>query len=82
MKKFLFLSLFLAAFVCKISAQSNVTVFSQEGEKFWIIVNGIKQNEAAQTNVKITGLTEPNYKIKVIFENNNLPPIDKAESPS
>ncbi|HOY32060.1 MAG TPA: DUF4476 domain-containing protein [Bacteroidales bacterium] len=78
MKKLLLLGLFLAAFVCKISAQSNVTVFSQEGEKFWVIVNGIKQNEAAQTNVKITGLTEPNYKLKVIFENNNLPPIDKA----
>jgi hypothetical protein len=78
MKKMLLLSLFVAAFACKISAQSNVTVFNQEGEKFWVIVNGIKQNETPQTNVKVTGLTEPNYKLKVIFENNNLPPIDKG----
>ncbi|HNW70846.1 MAG TPA: DUF4476 domain-containing protein [Bacteroidales bacterium] len=78
MKKMLLLSLFVAAFACNISAQSNLTVFNQEGEKFWVIVNGIKQNDAAQTNVQVTGLTEPNYKLKVIFENNALPAIDKA----
>lgn len=78
MKKILLLSLLVAAIACKLSAQSTVTVFSQEGEKFWVIVNGIKQNETPQTNVKVSGLTEPNYKLKVIFENTNLPALDKA----
>ncbi|HNW88689.1 MAG TPA: DUF4476 domain-containing protein [Bacteroidales bacterium] len=78
MKKFLLLSFIFAMFVCNIFAQSSVSVFSQEGEKFWVIVNGIKQNETSQTNVKVTGLTEPNYKMKVIFENTSLPAIDKA----
>ncbi len=78
MKKLLLLSFIFAMFVCNIFAQSSVSVFSQEGEKFWVIVNGIKQNETPQTNVKVSGLTEPNYKMKVIFENNSLPAIDKA----
>jgi hypothetical protein len=77
MKKIFLLSLIFAVLTCKIFSQSNVTVFSQEGEKFWVIVNGIKQNETPQTNVQVTGLTEQNYKIKVIFENNSLPAIDK-----
>lgn len=77
MKRILLLSLFVAAFVCKISAQSTVTVFNQEGEKFWVIINGIKQNDTPQTNVQVSGLTEQNYKVKVIFENSSLPAIDK-----
>ncbi len=78
MKKILLLSLIFVAFICKANAQSSVSVFCQEGEKFWLIVNGIKQNETSQTNVQVTGLTLPNYKLKVIFENNSLPAIDKT----
>lgn len=78
MKKIFLLSLIFVAFLCKANAQSNVSVFCQEGEKFWLIVNGIKQNETSQTNVQVTGLTLPNYKLKVIFENSSLPAIDKT----
>jgi hypothetical protein len=56
---------------------SSVVVFSQEGEKFYVIVNGIRQNDTPQTNVKVTGLTGPNYLFKVIFENESIPAIDK-----
>jgi hypothetical protein len=67
----------ITAFTFEMYAQSSVGVFNQEGERFWVIISGIKQNDTPQTNVKITGLTEPNYKIKVIFENSSLPAIDK-----
>ena len=56
---------------------SSVVVFTQEGERFYVIVNGIRQNDTPQTNVRVTGLTSPNYMFKVIFENQNLPAIDK-----
>jgi hypothetical protein len=56
---------------------STVVVFSQEGEQFYVVVDGIRQNEAPQTNVKVTGLTAPNYKFKVIFADQNIPSIDK-----
>lgn len=56
---------------------SKITVFSEEGKPFYLIVNGIKQNDKPLTNVMVDGLTFPNYKVKVLFEDANLAPIDK-----
>lgn len=56
---------------------SNLIVFAEQGEKFWLVLNGVKQNSDPQTNVKVTGLNAPNYKAKIIFENNNLPDLDE-----
>ena len=69
--------LFLVAilFVCsKISfAQtSNAILFSENGERFTAILNGLRQNEKPETNVKITGLNAEWYKLKVIFDNTAL----------
>lgn len=49
--------------------RGEVTVYSNTGEKFFVILNGIRQNDQAQTNVKITGLSNPYYKCKVISAN-------------
>ena len=38
---------------------SNLVIFSEDGYKFFIILNGIRQNEVAQTNVKVMGLNQP-----------------------
>jgi hypothetical protein len=56
---------------------SRITVFSEDGNPFYLVVNGIKQNDRPLTNVMVDGLTFPNYKVKVMFENNAIPPIDK-----
>ncbi len=70
MKKILSL-IFLMSFI-GISAQNNLVVFSENGEKFFLIINGVKQNLEAETNVKVTDHIQPNYKAKGVFE-------DKAE---
>lgn len=57
--------------------KSNLVFFTEHGEKFHLILNGINQNPNPETNVKITDLISPSYKIKVIFENTNLGEIDK-----
>ncbi len=77
MKKFLLILSVLC--ITKVMAQptSNLIVFAEQGEKFWLILNGVKQNVDPQTNVKVTGLNAPNYKAKIIFENNNLPDLDE-----
>jgi hypothetical protein len=73
----------LSAFIlsaCYAFAQvsnNNLVVFSQDGDKFSLIVNGLRQNEKPETNVKVTGLNAPNYKVRVIFENAGLAPIDQ-----
>jgi hypothetical protein len=55
---------------------SNVTVFAKDGDKFWLILNGEKQNTTPAANVKIGNLASYNYKIKVIFENAKIPSLD------
>ncbi|HZG01215.1 MAG TPA: DUF4476 domain-containing protein [Chitinophagales bacterium] len=77
MKRFFFLMLVLCAGNLSAQPTSNLIVFAEQGEKFWLILNGIKQNTDAQTNVKVTGLNAPNYKAKIIFEDNNLPDLDE-----
>ena len=48
---------------------SNAVIFTENGEKFTIILNGVRQNDQPETNVKITGLNAEFYKLKVIFSN-------------
>lgn len=70
MKKII--STLLISFVLIQSANSqnnNLVVYSQDGYKFSLILNGVLQNEKPGTNVKITGLNAQNYQAKVIFEN-------------
>lgn len=59
------------------TSNNNLVVFSQDGDKFSLIVNGLRQNLKPETNVKVTGLNAPNYKVRVIFENAGLAPIDQ-----
>ena len=54
------------------SQNNNLVIYSQEGLRFTIMLNGISQNQQPETNVKVTGLNAPNYQVKVIFENNSL----------
>lgn len=76
--KAIFSAIVAFLFTMQLNAQStaSATYFTQEGEKIWVIVDGIKQNNVASTNVKIGGLTRPNYRVKIIFEDEALKPID------
>ncbi|MFN5843858.1 MAG: DUF4476 domain-containing protein, partial [Bacteroidota bacterium] len=58
-------------------APYSAQIFAEQGERFWVIINGVKQNLDPQTNVLVQGLRAPNYKMKIIFENNNLPELDQ-----
>ena len=75
--KNLLLTLFTVLALNVFSQTATVTVFSQDGEKFWVILNGIKQNETPTTNVKVTGLSSPNYRLKIIFDDEKIVAIDK-----
>lgn len=56
---------------------SNLVVFSEDGYKFYLILNGIRQNELAQTNVRVMGLNQPYYSTVIIFEDKSHASIDK-----
>ncbi len=56
---------------------SNLTIFSEDGNRFFLILNGVRQNDVARTNVRIEELPQPYYNCKIIFENKSLNDISK-----
>jgi hypothetical protein len=70
-------SLLLLAIISQ-AQMSNIVIFTQANEPFTVILNGIQQCPDPVTNVKITGLNAPSYKLKVIFQNLEIPEIDKT----
>ncbi len=58
-------------------AQSNLTVFNNNGQQFYVILNGIKQNSVPQTNVYISGIRNGSYALKLIFADGKTGDIDK-----
>lgn len=76
--KTIFITFLLSILIMKsvISQNNNLVVYSQDGFKFTIILNGIRQNAEPQTNVKVTGLNATNYQVKIIFAN-NMPDMDQ-----
>lgn len=57
---------------------ANLTIFSEDGAKFFLILNGERYNDVAQTNIRIEELPNPYYNCKVIFEDKSLPEISKS----
>ena len=74
-------SLLLTLFFCLgANAQlptGNLTVFSEDGSPFYLILNGERYNKDAQTNVRVEMLPNPYYKCKVVFVNKKIAPLEK-----
>lgn len=55
----------------------NLTIFSEDGDRFTLVLNGEKINATPQTNLRVEDLNQPYYNAKVIFEDKALDPISK-----
>lgn len=78
MKKiYSFLSLVLLSVASFAQNTSNLIVFSEDGLKFYLILNGIRQNDVPVTNVKVVDLNQPYYSAKIIFEDTKQPILEK-----
>jgi hypothetical protein len=75
--KALVFAMSVLAFTSLQAQTSNLIVFSENGERFNLILNGIRQNADYQTNVRITDLVPTQYKIRLLFEDANIPNLDK-----
>lgn len=53
-------------------ASSNLEVFSENGDPFFLVINGIAQNEQAAANVKAEGLKGDFHKVMVRFSDASL----------
>lgn len=77
MKKITLLIIALLSLGTLFSQPSNFIFFSEDGYPFYVIMNGVKQNQNPQTNVRVENLTAPSYKTKIIFEDKTIPSINK-----
>lgn len=79
MKKLLLSTLLSSLFAISGYAQisHNLEIFSEDGLKFTLIVNGQKINETPQSNVKIMDTENDYVQMKIAFENTEIPDIKK-----
>ena len=56
---------------------ANLTIFSEDGNKFFLVLNGERQNDIAQTNIRLEELPQPYYNCKIVFEDPKLKEISK-----
>ncbi len=57
---------------------ANLTIFSENGAKFYLILNGERYNDIPQTNIRIEELPNPYYNCRIIFEDKTIPEISKS----
>lgn len=55
------------------SQTANAVVFSENGERFTLFLNGEKKNNSPAANVKVSGLTGEFYQARIDFEDPSLP---------
>ena len=57
----------LSVFSATAQLTSNIIIFSEDASLFYVYLNGVMQNQTAQSNVKITGLTNPANQLLIVF---------------
>ncbi|WP_445452590.1 DUF4476 domain-containing protein [Flavobacterium sp. 25HG05S-40] len=55
----------------------HLTIFSEDGDKFTLILNGEQINDVPQTNLRVEDLNQPYYNAKIRFADNTLTDITK-----
>ncbi|MCX7728497.1 MAG: DUF4476 domain-containing protein [Bacteroidia bacterium] len=68
------LSMVVHSFCNLLLAQNDLVVFSNDGSKFYLYVNGTKQNATPESNVRVSNIKQPWVKLKVVFEDNKKIP--------
>jgi len=56
---------------------SQLTIFHQNGERFWVIIDGIKQNVEPQASIFLPEVKQEFLRVKIIFEDAEIKDIDK-----
>lgn len=55
----------------------HLTIFSEDGDKFTLILNGEVINDVPQTNLRVEDLNQPYYNAKIRFQDNTLTDVSK-----
>jgi len=77
--KSVFLFITLAFLAIGVKAQKpTATFFSEDGYKFWVIMDGKRMNPEPQYRVENIPMENDWAKVKIIFEDANLEPVEKT----
>ncbi|MBS1742951.1 MAG: DUF4476 domain-containing protein [Bacteroidetes bacterium] len=77
MKKLIFLLLLLSPVFIIAQPFGSLNIFSENGDKFYVYLDGKKQNEIARSNIRIEKLPDLFYAAKIVFEDHSIPTISK-----
>ena len=58
-------------------SQSTLTIYSENGELFYVILNGVNQNSAPQSRLRVEGLPKYGNDVQILFTDNRTPRIKK-----
>jgi hypothetical protein len=58
-------------------AQSNMIIFSENGGKFYVFMNGVQQNNNPEANVKIMNIPGNGYQVRIVFQDNTIPNVTR-----
>jgi hypothetical protein len=71
-------TLLVLLLTCSVGAQtSNLVIFNNGGQQFFVVLNGVKQNAIPKTNVRVEGLQPAAYDVKLIFADGKTGDINK-----
>lgn len=76
MKNITFLTLLLVSLFSN-AQESQLTIFSEDGDAFYVILNGIRQNEEPVVNIAVDYLVNEYYDTKIIFADESIPVLEK-----
>jgi hypothetical protein len=71
------LMLFASLSFAQLGPVGHLTIFSEDGDKFTLILNGEVINDVPQTNLRVEDLNQPYYNAKIKFEDKTLMDITK-----
>jgi hypothetical protein len=78
-KQLLLIAAIFAGITACAQNKVNLVIFSEDGDPFYTYINGVRQNDKPETNVRVTGLS-PNISLRIVFENKALPDLKQTMS--
>lgn len=72
---------FLSYFRVHAQFISHCTFYTEDDMKFTVYLDGEKKNEEPQTRVRVLNLTEPHFKLKIVFADTAYEPIIRKAFP-
>jgi hypothetical protein len=75
-RTFLILSMLVSGYL-QAQIAHDLEVYSEDGKKFTLFLNGRQINEVPQANVRLENIQQDQVSSRVVFEDGSIPPINQ-----